>query len=124
MRLKKITTALCAAAALAGGVLAAAPAQAAGGFDRCPAGEFCLFTALDGGGTIASFKVGSSDLRLQGVDNNVWSAINKTGKSVCGYGDYNYTGEGLFGPWPASDASGQNMFAYTATRLSSVKVGC
>ncbi|GLZ30989.1 hypothetical protein Lesp02_31780 [Lentzea sp. NBRC 105346] len=99
------------------------PSSAATGFDRCPAGYACLFTGSNGTGKMAYFRVGSSDLRLQGVDNNVWSIRNRSGKCFHGYSDPNYRGDHLFG-WPGNLSDGTNSTTYTATRLSSVKVGC
>lgn len=123
MKIKTSAVLLAAASAVAGSVALAAPAQAASGFDRCPAGYACFFSGTNGTGTIAYFKQGSQDLRLQGIDNNVWSAVNKSGRDVCGYDGYNYTGQSLFG-WPGNISTPTGMTDYTATRLSSVRVGC
>jgi hypothetical protein len=51
-------------------------------------------------GTEAFYQIGSSDFRLQGVD-NPGSMSNQTNRQVCVYEGYNYTGfyTGLAHPW-------------------------
>ncbi|MFW5416012.1 peptidase inhibitor family I36 protein [Nocardiopsis sp. CNT-189] len=90
--LKKGAVAIAAAGAmLFAGTAVAAPAQAATGYDRCPHGYFCLFSGYGGSGKIGIFKYGSSDLRLQGLDNDVHSLWNRSGRRIEGWAGYNYT---------------------------------
>ncbi|WP_017592000.1 peptidase inhibitor family I36 protein [Nocardiopsis potens] len=89
--LKKGAVAIAAAGAmLFAGTAVAAPAQAATGYDRCPHGYFCLFSGYGGTGKIGIFKYGSSDLRLQGLDNNVHSVWNRSARPIEGWAGYNY----------------------------------
>ncbi|MBY8863100.1 peptidase inhibitor family I36 protein [Nocardia sp. CA2R105] len=111
MTFRTIAAAAMTTAALTGVISFAAPAQAATGYDRCPTGNFCVFTGAGGGGAIAYFKVGSSDLRLQGVDGHVHSVWNRTSLVWDGFTGYNYTGGMIMhvnGGWksdfPAADS--------------------
>ncbi|MGA6206383.1 peptidase inhibitor family I36 protein [Nocardia testacea] len=101
------------------GFASTAPAQAAVGYDRCPNGHFCLFSASNGGGRIAYFQLGSTDLRLQNIDGQAYSIWNRTGRYWDGFTDYNYRGGVIFrsGPGQQSDVP-----AAVATQVHSVKV--
>ncbi|GAB3578648.1 hypothetical protein GCM10027445_46080 [Amycolatopsis endophytica] len=118
-----LSTGIAGAAALAAITLTTTPAQAADGYYRCPPSHLCLFTGPDGTGAIATFQVGSPDLRQQGVDANVASVMNLTAKGVCGWSEPGYTGETLIA-WPGTHGQGTNLGDYARYRLSSVKVGC
>ncbi|WP_280423178.1 peptidase inhibitor family I36 protein [Nocardia carnea] len=100
------------------GLAAPAPAHAATGFDRCPDGHFCIFSAPDGGGKIAYFRLGSTDLRLQGVDGQVYSIWNRTGQAWQGFTQYNYTGGVIFLVQPGHRS---NVPADVAVQVHSVK---
>ncbi|WP_406862772.1 FG-GAP-like repeat-containing protein [Streptomyces sp. HUAS MG47] len=65
------------------GLLAAAvsPAQASTGFDRCPAGRFCLFDNADGSGAMATYS--GSMATLGAYDNWAASMRNRTGLHAC-----------------------------------------
>ncbi|MGW6279606.1 peptidase inhibitor family I36 protein [Kribbella sp. NPDC055071] len=57
------------------------PAQAATGYNRCPANRFCVFTGLNGSGVIAIYT--KSDANLgdasgpRGMNNNIESGWNR-----------------------------------------------
>lgn len=59
--------------------LAAAPAQAVTGYARCEWGEVCLFTGLDGGGTIYPHVAisGTCVNMVGGANNSANSFVNK-----------------------------------------------
>ncbi|MFJ1787285.1 peptidase inhibitor family I36 protein [Streptomyces anulatus] len=84
-----------AAASIAAAALTAAPAESATrGFERCPAGHFCLFDGSDGSGLMASFRQGSPDLAGQSMDNRASSLAHNVADTVwCVYEGRNYTGE-------------------------------
>ncbi|MDW5325628.1 peptidase inhibitor family I36 protein [Plantactinospora sp. KLBMP9567] len=107
---------------MVGALVVAAPAQAAVGFDRCPSGYMCLFTGSNGTGTMAYFRLGSTNLGLQGMDNNVWSGRNRSGKTALGYEGYSYTGQVMLSS-PGHITTGFNVSAFAATRMSSIRVG-
>lgn len=74
-------------------VAVSAPAQAATGYDRCPAAHMCLFDEDNGNGAMAWFKTGSPDLRGQSFDNRTNSVWNRTSGSFRLYQGYNYSGD-------------------------------
>ncbi|WP_069159996.1 peptidase inhibitor family I36 protein [Nocardia altamirensis] len=94
------------------------PAQDAAGYDRCPNGHFCLFSAANGGGRIAYFRVGSTDLRLQNIDGQAYSKWNRTGRYWDGFTEYNYRGGIIFRSGPGQQL---NIPADVATQVHSVK---
>ncbi|UOZ10732.1 peptidase inhibitor family I36 protein [Amycolatopsis sp. WQ 127309] len=73
-------------------VTAAAPAEAATGYARCPSGYFCVFADANGGGTIAYFHHGSPDLRQQGIDNTVSSVWDRSAGTFALCDRYGYAG--------------------------------
>lgn len=83
---KRIAVLTAVTIAAAGGLTAstAASADAATGFARCPKGYFCVFTRTHGHGTMAKYKHGDSNLAdrngPQGMNNNIASGWNRTGK--------------------------------------------
>lgn len=68
-------------------------ANAAAGWDRCPANSLCLFEGTDGTGNIAWFRLGSPDLRRQSMDNRASSVWNRHTDAFQLTDDYNYEGE-------------------------------
>ncbi|MFJ4880837.1 peptidase inhibitor family I36 protein [Streptomyces sp. NPDC088745] len=70
----------------------AAQTAPAAGYDRCPAGSFCIFDGANGTGTIAWFRTGSPDLRGQSMDNRTSSYWNRTNDAFALYDGYNYGG--------------------------------
>ncbi|MEU8899381.1 peptidase inhibitor family I36 protein [Nocardia sp. NPDC048505] len=94
------------------------PAQAASGYDRCPNGHFCLFSAANGGGRMASFRLGSTDLRLQNIDGQAYSKWNRTGRFWDGFTEYNYRGGIIFRSGPGQQL---NIPADVAVQVHSVK---
>ncbi|NKE61187.1 hypothetical protein FXN61_32205 [Lentzea sp. PSKA42] len=113
--------AACVGAVLMFTGLTTAPANAATGWARCPAGSFCIFDLPNGGGAMAWFQVGSPDLRAQGMDNRAssWWNRNQDGFSLCdGYGSGG--SNHLRSVFPGAQANAQ---ADTDNRASSVRKG-
>lgn len=78
----KTTTALALTAAIASvTALGAIPAQAATGYNRCPANRFCVFTGPNGSGVIAIYTKSDPNLAdvsgPRGMNNNIESAWNR-----------------------------------------------
>lgn len=119
MTLRKIAAAALLVLGATGFASTAAPAQAAVGYDRCPNGHFCIFSASNGGGRIAYFQLGSTDLRLQNIDGQVYSFWNRTGRYWDGFTDYNYRGNVIFRSGPGQQT---DVPATVATQVHSVKV--
>jgi hypothetical protein len=65
--------------------LGAIPAQAATGYNRCPANRFCVFTGLNGTGVIAIYTKSDSNLGdasgPRGMNNNIESGWNRQSPS-------------------------------------------
>lgn len=118
MTLRRFAAAVLLVLGAAGFSGTAAPAHAATGYDRCPDGHFCLFSAADGGGTIAYFRLGSTDLRLQNIDGQAYAIWNRTGRYWDGFTEYNYTGGIIFRVQPGHRGS---VPADVATQVHSVK---
>lgn len=118
MTFKRVAAAALTVAGLAGIGALTAPAQAATGYDRCPDGRFCIFTAPDGGGRIAFFHLESPDLRIEGVDGEVYSLWNRTSQHWIGCTEYNYQGNAIFGVTPGYQT---NIPSDVATQVHSVK---
>lgn len=101
MNFKQGVAAVSAVAGMVGMGAFAAPAQAeAAGYDRCPSARFCIFSAPNGGGRIAYFQLGSTDLRLQNMDGQVYSLWNRTSQPWQGYTEYSYRGGIIFSVTP------------------------
>ncbi|MEU8529943.1 MULTISPECIES: FG-GAP-like repeat-containing protein [Streptomyces] len=64
------------------------PAQAATGYDRCPAGRFCLFDNADGTGAMATYS--GSMATLGAYDNWAAGMRNRTGLHACVYSQPNH----------------------------------
>ena len=97
MRLK---TGLAAAGLLASvAVLVPTPAQAATGYDRCPANRLCVFSGVNGSGVIGYFTTGDGNLAdtsgPRGLNNNIESAWNRRAEVWCLWNDAGY--QGAFG---------------------------
>lgn len=118
MTLRKFAAAALLVLGTAGFSGMAGPAHAATGYDRCPNGHFCLFSASNGGGRIAYFRLGSTDLRLQNIDGQAYSLWNRTGQYWRGFTDYNYRGGVIFQVNPGYQS---NVPADVATQVHSVK---
>ncbi len=78
------------------GALMSVPAEAATGYNRCPTNRMCVFTGVNGTGTIGIFASGDADLSdssgPQGLNNNIESAWNRRGLYLGLYEDTVYTG--------------------------------
>jgi hypothetical protein len=116
--MSKLALAALAALTLAAGA-ASTPAHAATGYARCPAGYYCMFSGYNGTGTIAYFRSGTPDLRLQRIDNAGSSEWNRSGRPVHLFVDYNYHGYAACS-FPNSRG---NLWSHWQDRFSSVRVG-
>ncbi|MBZ4322875.1 peptidase inhibitor family I36 protein [Streptomyces huiliensis] len=75
--------------------VAAAPvstAHAADGYDRCPAGSYCMFSGLDGTGDMIRLSANTPDLGALGMDNRAKSDWNRTASTIYLWSDSNYSG--------------------------------
>lgn len=98
-------------------------AQAATGYDRCPSGYFCIFSGLDGQGTIAYFQYGSNNLAQQGIDNAASSTWNRHAQAFALCDGYNKVGQ----LWDVFQGAKTNLAASVDNRASSVAIyahGC
>ncbi|SFO06093.1 peptidase inhibitor family I36 protein [Amycolatopsis rubida] len=77
---------------LAGGRDSGAVATLDGGWNRCPAGYFCIFDGYDGSGRMAYFRTGSPNLGQQGMDKKASSQTNRSRWTFAMYEGCNYTG--------------------------------
>ncbi|MFJ8622771.1 peptidase inhibitor family I36 protein [Kitasatospora sp. NPDC093550] len=80
-RTKRTLTALAGTLA-ALGLTPVLPAQAAGGYDRCPAGFYCLFSGLDGTGDMIKLTRSTPDLAPLGMDDRAKSDWNRTSSTI------------------------------------------
>jgi hypothetical protein len=81
-------------------VLGTIPAQAATGYNRCPANRFCVFTGLNGSGVMAVYTKSDSNLGdasgPRGMNNNIESGYNRRSSE---WAVMNNTGYGGGGTW-------------------------
>lgn len=110
---------VAAAAAAVLGVATATPAQAASGYDRCPTGSYCIFSGLDGGGTMVALTASAPDLRTQGIDKQGKSDWNRTSSNIWLYSDYDYGGCAAL----TSPGGKGNYFSSFQDFFSSVQIG-
>ncbi|MGW2161923.1 peptidase inhibitor family I36 protein [Nonomuraea sp. NPDC001699] len=103
---------------IVGTTILTTPANAApAGFERCPAGHFCLFDGTNGTGEIATFRSGSPDLQRQNMDNRASSVANNTGQGWCLFDGGGYTGD-------ARDVFGSyDLVEFWDNRVSSLRRG-
>ncbi|WP_225849934.1 FG-GAP-like repeat-containing protein [Streptomyces sp. HPF1205] len=96
--------------ALAVGTLTAAPPASAwepAGMDRCPKGDFCLFTGLDGTGSLTAYRSSQRDFGSAGRHAASWA--NRTADYSCLYPSAGYTATSAYyttTPWGAGPAEG------------------
>ncbi|MFF4219053.1 peptidase inhibitor family I36 protein [Streptomyces nondiastaticus] len=79
-------------AVAAAAVLPLSTAHAAAGYDRCPAGSYCMFSGLDGTGDIIKLTQNTPDLARLGMDNRAKSDWNRTSSTIRLWSDANYSG--------------------------------
>ncbi|MBC6451168.1 peptidase inhibitor family I36 protein [Actinokineospora xionganensis] len=102
-----------AAIALSTMAFSAGPASAATGYDRCPAGYFCLFKYDNGQGAMAYFLYRSPDLSQQGMVNpHSWR--NNNAGAFCMYYERNYVNRG--GIFPSGTTGNFNQHPYYSTK--------
>ena len=101
---------------------ASAPnAQAATGYDRCPASRMCVFSGRNGSGTIGIYQNGDVNLGdsigATGLNNTIESMRNRTSGNWCFYKDTNYNGQ----RWVGGPGGGANTVAAATNVISSLK---
>ncbi|WP_367134272.1 MULTISPECIES: peptidase inhibitor family I36 protein [Streptomyces] len=79
-------------AVAAAAVLPLSTAQAAGGYDRCPAGYYCMFSGLDGTGDMIKLTRSTPDLTALGMNDRAKSDWNRTASTIHLWSDANYSG--------------------------------
>lgn len=77
-------------AGIAATLCTAAPAPATEGYDRCPPGFYCLFSGLDGTGTMLELTRSTPDLAT--MNDRADSGWNRTASIVRLWSDPGYTG--------------------------------
>jgi hypothetical protein len=82
---------------LTSSMLAPIPAQAAAtGYNRCPANRMCVFSGVNGTGTIGYFTAGDANLGdatgPRGLNNTIESVWDRRGDEWCLYNDAGYRG--------------------------------
>ncbi|MEU8582022.1 peptidase inhibitor family I36 protein [Streptomyces abikoensis] len=87
-----LRTLLVPVAALAGTVLPVSTAHAADGYDRCPAGYYCMFSGLNGTGDMIRLRGNTPDLAPLGMNDRAKSDWNRTSSTIHLWSDANYTG--------------------------------
>ncbi|MEV4436562.1 peptidase inhibitor family I36 protein [Streptomyces sp. NPDC049585] len=72
--------------------LPAPAAHAADGYDRCPAGYYCMFSGLDGTGDMIKLRGSTPDLSALGMNDRAKSDWNRTSSTIHLWSDVNYSG--------------------------------
>lgn len=89
---RSLAVPLAAAAATLLPTTAGAAARAADGYDRCPAGHYCMFSGLDGTGDMITLTGSTPDLAALGMDDRAKSDWNRTPSTIYLWSDADYTG--------------------------------
>ncbi|MEU7835163.1 MULTISPECIES: peptidase inhibitor family I36 protein [unclassified Nonomuraea] len=106
-----------AAAALA--ILPTIPAQAATGYDRCHAGNYCMFSGLDGTGDIIEIQSDTPDLAALNMADRGKSDWNRTSSYIHLYSEANYGGCSAV----TSPGGKGNFFSTYRDFFDSVRIG-
>lgn len=121
MRYSRTLTTVLAAGALAAAVIPAPTADAATGYDRCPAARMCVFSGPNGSGAIGIYQSGDVNLGDSvgptGLNNTIESMRNRTSNNWCFYKDANYGGQ----KWVGGPGGGANTVAAATNVISSLK---
>ncbi|WP_411107375.1 peptidase inhibitor family I36 protein [Streptomyces sp. cmx-4-9] len=88
-RLQSVLVPLATAAAVA---LPISPVHAADGYDRCPAGYYCMFSGLDGTGDMITLNRSTPHLSSLGMNARAKSDWNRTSSTIYLWSDANYIG--------------------------------
>ncbi|GHF48034.1 hypothetical protein GCM10010218_31870 [Streptomyces mashuensis] len=80
------------AVAAAAAALPVSTARAADGYDRCPAGYYCMFSGLDGTGDMVKLRGSVPDLAAVGMSDRARSDWNRTSSTIHLWSDTNYSG--------------------------------
>ncbi|MCG6494099.1 peptidase inhibitor family I36 protein [Kitasatospora sp. A2-31] len=70
------------AAVVALSVASVSPAHAADGYDRCPVGYYCMFSGLDGTGSMIKLTGNTPDLKPLSMDDQAESDWNRTSSTI------------------------------------------
>ncbi|QDQ16791.1 hypothetical protein FH965_38255 [Streptomyces spectabilis] len=87
---KRLSALRVAVAATAVAAAPASTAHAADGYDRCPAGFYCMFSGLDGTGEM--IKISGNTPDLGGMDNRAESDWNRTPSTIYLWSGTGYSG--------------------------------
>ncbi|TLF79089.1 peptidase inhibitor family I36 protein [Nocardia cyriacigeorgica] len=77
---------------VSGALFTATPARAEEGYDRCPAGYYCMFSGLDGTGDMIKLTRSTPDLAVFGMNDLAKSDWNRTSSKIHLWSDARYTG--------------------------------
>ncbi|MFF1696328.1 peptidase inhibitor family I36 protein [Streptomyces sp. NPDC058257] len=89
---KQLSVLLVTVAAAAATMAPLSTAHAADGYDRCPAGSYCMFSGLDGTGDMITLKGSTPDLAALGMGDRAKSDWNRTPSTIYLWSDANYSG--------------------------------
>jgi hypothetical protein len=89
---KKLAALLMGVAAATATVVPVSTAHAADGYDRCPAGYYCMFSGLDGTGDMIKLTRSAPDLAALGMNDRAESDWNRTSSTIYLWSDANYSG--------------------------------
>ncbi|MEU3753057.1 peptidase inhibitor family I36 protein [Streptomyces olivoreticuli] len=87
-----LRTLLVPVAVAAATVLPVSTVHAAGGYDRCPAGYYCMFSGLDGTGDVIKLTRSTPDLTVLGMNDRAKSDWNRASSAIHLWSDANYSG--------------------------------
>ncbi|WP_246430646.1 peptidase inhibitor family I36 protein [Streptomyces rectiverticillatus] len=116
--MRTLLTPVVAAAAV---VLPVSTAHAAGGYDRCPDGYYCMFSGLDGTGDMIKLRASAPDLAALGMNDRAKSDWNRTPSTIYLWSDENYSG--CTAVTSAGPTGKGNFFPTYQDFFSSVQVG-
>ncbi|WP_439679319.1 peptidase inhibitor family I36 protein [Embleya sp. MST-111070] len=89
--IKRIVAGLAGVVAVVG-AMSVSPAGAADGYDRCPAGYYCMFSGLDGTGDMIKLTRSTPDLAALGMNDRAESDWNRTASTIYLWSDAGYSG--------------------------------
>ncbi|MEV4442945.1 peptidase inhibitor family I36 protein [Streptomyces sp. NPDC049577] len=87
-----LRTLLVPVAAVAMAALLVSAVHAADGYDRCPAGYYCMFSGLDGTGDMIKLRGNAPDLAALGMNDRGRSDWNRTSSTIHLWSGAQYTG--------------------------------
>jgi len=99
----------------AGATMTGSAAAASSGAYRCPKGYFCLFSGIDGKGTMWKYRTPQADLGYAGRHAVSWA--NRTKYYSCVFGGKNYTSSGELAYWWTDPAASYGFTWDSATGI-------